>query len=176
MSKYNYSYFSLEEKIKKQQLELEEMSLVLEKYPDAELASYNDEFATGVFSASSVKNDKNLTMGFWGDWYDLHVKFFTEIPFNSTFIKIYGKPIDFNLWQIPHGIFLEENPCIVWNNIDKILSIKGYDKKFLKIIYNELLDLMNEPIINPLTMKNLNIQISNKEDMPKYILNYLPFM
>src|SRR6185436_8661592 len=142
----DYRFCALEKEIEKQSNLLQEMLIVLQKYPDAELAfaNYAPEGTPGVFSASSIKNEDNLFLKFWGNWYELQFQFYTEIVCNSSNITVYGKPINLNLWQVPHSIYIIKNPCIVWNNIDKILQDLEYDEKYLKVIYAELILSMSK--------------------------------
>lgn len=172
------SYVSLENEMEQAARSLKEMLLVLEKFPDAEMA-YSDhapEHCPGIFSAASIVKENDLKIRFWSDWYSLHVDFYAEILFESKLIEIHGKPVDLDVWQIPHGILVIDDPHTTWNHIDKILPALGYDEKYLKIIYNKVLELMAKPVKGGFTNNLISIRITNKEEMPSYILNKLPFI
>lgn len=158
-------YILLEDEIKNAANHLEEMTAVIKKFPDAEVAysNYASEFCPGIFSAASIKEEDDLKIRFWSDWYSLHVDFYAEVPAGDKIVKVHGKPINLNVWQVPSGILVIDDPHITWNHIDKVLPALGYNEKYLKQIYNKIILLMQKPVQTAFGGKEIIIRITNKE-------------
>jgi hypothetical protein len=174
MPSKDYTYFTLQEAQDHYNKKMAALEIVMTKFPDAKLMSYDHmpgggELATANYFSPSIIHD-DVKLRFSGTWYNLSVRPYVELHHKYGDIQVYNDPDSLNPfivdWHYSSSIDTKDNVAC-WNNLEKTMSTMGYNEKLLKPIYKKILELFKN--------KDDDVKLY-KDGLPPYIKDKLVFM
>lgn len=164
----SYKHYSITKELEHHEKSIAAIYAVLKKYPDADKMFFNypnmNILETGEFCSPSIIHDKVKLEMSTGVWYNFIVIPYVDVPYEYGKISVFNEPHSFDVFKLNHD---GKKATASWNNIDQNMLKAGYDPKLLKLVYDQVLLLLSKGSISNVTMI--------RDNVPTYILDYLPF-